>query len=261
MTKPPVTLRIEDLHKEPYASILCYPRSEPEEVNKRIAELKKLGVTKAKFEDLGHTAGLPVVGKGYVGVVIVAYIGDKEYALKIRRTDTGREDLNHEGEMLKKANSAGVGPTLISASENFMISTFIGGGTLEMWMSNNKDANKIRSVLTDVMEQCRRLDNAGIDHGEISKAHKHILMDNDGKPFMIDFETASTERRTTNVSAICQYLFLSNSAVSKIITEVMGQRNKQEITNAVQEYKRRPSEDTFADLLRISLAAAVSKDG
>jgi putative serine/threonine protein kinase len=250
MTSPPVRLRTEELDREPYASIICYPRAESEEVKRRISELKQLGVTEAEFIDTGYAGGLPVIGKGFVGVVITAFVGENRYALKMRRIDAGKVNFFHESEMLKKANSVGIGPKFVSASENFLVSQFLPGGTLGTWMKNNKNTNKYRIVLKDVLEQCRRLDSAGIDHGEISKAHKHILMDENGRPFIIDFETARTERKATNVSAICQFLFLSNSDVSKLITEVMGERNKREITNAVQEYKREQSEDNFAALLR-----------
>jgi len=250
MKRPPAILPIEDLDGEPYASVLCYPRAEDDEVERRISELKQLGVTEIEFIGDGLAGGMPVLGKGYVGVVVIAYVNDERFALKMRRTDGGRENFYHEAEMLQKANAAGVGPKFEAVSGNFLLSQIIGGGTLAQWMDKNRSGTEFRRVLKDILEQCRRLDDAGIDHGELSKAPKHILMDANGKPFLIDFETASDSRRANNVSSVCQFLFLSNSEASKLITEVIGGKDRAAIVKAVKEHKKERTKETFETLLR-----------
>ena len=255
VNRAPIRISVEDLAEEPYASILCYPRAEPEEVKERILELTALGVTEAEFEDLGFTAGLPVLGKGYEGVVIVAYMNGERVALKMRRTDGGRDNFFHEGEMLQKANAVGVGPRFIAVSKNFLMSQLIGGGTLTQWMQNNRNRTKFRKVLKNILEQCFRLDNEGIDHGEISKAHKHILMDTD-VPYIIDFETAGIKGNANNVSSVCQYLFLGNSVASKLIRQVIGEKDRETIVDAVKEHKKQRSKESFDALLRTCLILA-----
>ena len=250
VNQAPIKISVEDLAEEPYASILCYPRAEPAEAKERILELRALGVTDAEFEDRGFTGGLPVLGKGYEGVVIVAYMNGERVALKMRRTDGGRENFFHEGEMLQKANAVSVGPRFMAVSKNFLASQLIGGGTLTQWMQNSRNRTKFRKVLKNILEQCFRLDEAGIDHGEISKAHKHILMDTDGKPYIIDFETSSIARDPNNVSSVCQYLFLGNSVVSKTICEVMGGIDREEIVKAVKCHKKERTRESFDALLR-----------
>ena len=83
----------------------------------------------------------------------------------------------------------------------------IDGDLLPNWLETNKDQSTVKQVLGEVLEQCFRLDQAGLDHGELSKAPKHLLVDKAEKPFIVDFETASVERRVANVTAVCQYLF------------------------------------------------------
>ncbi|MDR0334872.1 MAG: hypothetical protein LBH69_03195 [Methanomassiliicoccaceae archaeon] len=250
MERPSVVLSADELRDEPYASVLCYPRAEASEIERRISELKALGVTHIEFSGSGLAGEMPVLGKGYVGVVVIAYIGDERLALKMRRIDGGRESFFHEAEMLQTANAAGVGPRFSAVSENFLLSQIIGGGTLAEWMRINKKKTAFRNVLKDILEQCRRLDDAGLDHGELSKAPKHILMHTDGTPYIIDFETASANRKASIVSSVCQFLFLSNSDASKLIREVLGDREREQILKAARDHKRERSKETFEALLR-----------
>ena len=106
--KPSIVVPLENLDAEPYASILCYPIANPVEVQKRIEELLQHGVEALEFTGKTNASNIPVLGKGYVGVVVVAYVKGQKVALKIRRIDADRLDFKHEAEMLKKANAVGV---------------------------------------------------------------------------------------------------------------------------------------------------------
>jgi putative serine/threonine protein kinase len=215
--KPPITVPLEDLIKEPYASIVCYPRTNPTEIRKRIEELKQQGVEAVEFVGKTSASNIPVLGKGYVGVVVVAYVNGQKVALKMRRIDADRIDFTHETEMLQKANAIGVGPKFIAVSTNFLLSQLIDGDLLEDWLEIYKDKELIRKVLVDILEQCWRLDEAVLDHGELSKAPKHLLVDKAQKPFIVDFETASVVRKVINVTSVCQFLFMGNSRAAKIL--------------------------------------------
>ena len=91
-----------------------------------------------------------------------------------------------------------------------MISQLIEDDTLANWLEVRKEKEVFRRVLGDVLEQCWRLDEAGLDHGELSKAPRHLLVDGTGLPFIVDFETASINRKVANVTSVCQYLFAGN---------------------------------------------------
>jgi putative serine/threonine protein kinase len=251
--RPPVRLPIDDLRNEPYASILCYPRAEPSEIENRISELSGIGVTEVEFTGGGSAMNIPVLGKGYVGVVIVAHVNGERYALKIRRTDSSRNDLFHEAEMLKRANDAEVGPKFLRVTKNFMLSQLIDGCLLGKWLENNKNVDGFRSIFVNILEQCRRLDDIGMDHGELSMAPKHILTDSQGIPFIIDFEAASIHRKVANVTSVCQYLFLGTCSVPGLVREVMGERDRDGIVNSLRAYKRERSDDSFETLVRTCL--------
>jgi len=185
------SVTLENLKKAPYASIVCYPRPSETELQNRIAELSYLGIDALEFSGKASAFSVPVLGKGYVGIVVVAYVHGERYALKMRRIDADRIDLKHEAEMLKKANAAGVGPKFIAVSNNFLLSQLVDNDLLADWLETHNDKTLVRKVLVDILEQCWRLDETGLDHGELSKAPKHLLVDKADKPFIVDFETAS----------------------------------------------------------------------
>jgi putative serine/threonine protein kinase len=69
----PTIIPIERIIEEPYASTVCYPRTNQVEMQSRIQELKELGVEVLEFSGKAAAANVPVLGKGYVGVVVVAH--------------------------------------------------------------------------------------------------------------------------------------------------------------------------------------------
>ena len=101
--------------QEPYPSIVCFPNPDENELHNRIQELHGLGVTALEFSGPASLFGVkvPVLGKGFVGIVVIAYVNGQRVAVKILRQDAGRTDLLHEAKMLSLANSAGVAPKLL----------------------------------------------------------------------------------------------------------------------------------------------------
>ena len=241
----------ENLEEEPYASILCYPRVSDAELQNRLGELREHGVKAVEFAGKTSAFNVPVLGKGFVGIVVTAHLDGQSVALKIRRVDADRLGLQHEAQMLAKANSVQVGPRLISVSKNFLLMQFIDGAVLPDWLDAHKEKKHLCNVLKDILEQCWRLDNIGLDHGELSKAPKHLIVDKTQKPFIVDFETASLNRKPANVTSVCQFLFTSCGAVAKAVAEVLGERNREEIIWALRLYKKDRIRENFDRVLQV----------
>jgi putative serine/threonine protein kinase len=245
---------VENLKREPYATVLCYPRASDTELQARIAELQKHGVDAVEFTGKATAFNVPVIGKGFVGIAVIAHLNKQRAALKIRRVDADRQGMQHEAEMLAKANSVNVGPAFISASTNFLLMQFIDGDLLPSWLETHKQKEQVHSVLKEVLEQCWRLDAAGLDHGELSKAPKHVIVNTVQQPFIVDFETASINRKPANVTAMCQYLFASKSAVARMAAEVFGGKNLSDLVGALRRYKWDRTRGNFERLLQICFA-------
>jgi len=234
----PVIVSLEQLKEMPYASILCYPKTTEDELQSRLSELEMQGITAVEFAGKGNAFNVPVLGKGYVGIVVIAQRYSQRLAMKIRRVDADRVDLLHEAKMLTKANSAGVGPTIVDASKNFLLMQLVEGDLLPGWLETHREKTLVRQVLCEVMEQCWQLDLAGLDHGELSKAPKHVIVDCCQQPWIVDFETSSDTRKPANVTAICQYLTMSGGPIAKTISEILGERNREEVISALRNYKK-----------------------
>ena len=243
---------LERLHEEKYGRILCYPRYDLKELRRRVKELEELGVQALEFTGEKTAFDVAVLGKGYVGIVVVATMDGRKVALKIRRVDADRTGMRREGEMLRKANSVGVGPNLIDATENLLVMEFVEGTLLPRWVEELRERvkSRIRRVLRAVLEQCWRLDEVGLDHGELSRAPKHIIVDANDEPCIVDFETASVNRRVSNVTSICQYLFIGSQAAKKIAKR-LGEIDREELIRALRQYKRRRTREKFEKALGV----------
>ena len=253
--KEPIVVPLDLLIQEPYASVLCFPNCDATESHSRIEELRGHGVDSLEFWGHASLFGVPcpVLGKGFVGVVVIAHLNGEKIAIKIRRTDADRADLLHEASMLAKANEAQVGPRYIGASKNFLLMQLIDGDLLPDWLKINEDPSRVKAVLCQVLEQCFRLDETCLDHGELSKAPKHVIVDGQLEPWIVDFETASDARKPANVSSMCHFLFNSAGEVARTIAEKLNKQNKAEIIESLKVYKRIKTRESFEAVLRSCL--------
>jgi len=242
-------INLEKLSEEPYASVICYPRPSKAELKVRLKELQELRVKTLEFSGEKQAFNIPVLGKGCVGVVVIAHIDGEKAALKVRRVDADRSGMQQEAEMLKKANSAGVGPRLLGVSKNFLLMQFIDGDLLPRWLEKRKGKAEVKKVLREVLEQCWRLDEAGLDQGELSHAPKHIILDQKDEPFIVDFETASVNRKPSNVTSICQFLFISGAIADEVAVE-LGGKDEKAIIDTLRNYKNCRTRENFGDVLR-----------
>ena len=245
------TVSLMGLKKKKFCQVLCYPRCEQEEMASRLKELKRLGIKSVEFVGEKRIFEVPVLGKGCVGIVVVAYTNSRRAALKIRRVDADRKGMFHEGEMLNRANAAKVGPKLLEVSKNFLLMEFVEGTHFPQWIENlneNCVQPRARWVMREVLEQCFRLDEAGLDHGELSNAPKHIIVDVNDLPQLVDFETASINRRVSNVTSVCQYFFM-RSQVAEKIAERLDKVDEKELIKALQFYKRDRTRENFGKIL------------
>ena len=243
---------LKELQTTKQGQVLCYPRCEQQELEKRLKELEKLGVQGLEFTGERSVFDVPVLGKGCVGIVVVAHTKTGKAALKIRRVDADRKEMFHEGKMLKKANTIKVGPKLLQISENFLLMKLIEGPHFPEWLKSleGKVQSRVRLVLRDVLEQCYKLDEAGLDHGELSRAQKHIIVDANDVAYLIDFETASINRRVSNVTSVCQY-FLLGSQIADKVKEKLVKFDEKELIKTLRAYKQERTRENFEKILEL----------
>jgi putative serine/threonine protein kinase len=249
-----VIVPLEELANAGYGRILSYPKYDFKVHEKRLNEMRELGVKALCFSGSKLVADFPVLGKGYVGIVILALLEDgRRVALKIGRTDSEPGRLIHEARMLQMANGVGVGPKLLGYTSSLLMMEYIEGSLFPKWIMELGDDERatvrLRCVLRDILEQCWRLDSVGLDHGELSWADKHIIVNGQDRAYILDFETASDRRRVANVTSISQYLFI-RSGVSGVIMQKIGRINSEKLIQSLRAYKSERNRGNFEGVLR-----------
>lgn len=233
------------------APLICYPRLDVDEAERRLRELRHLGVEALELRGRHRVGDVPILGKGHVGVVVAARVDGAAAALKIRRVDADRESFAAEAENLKRANRVSVGPRLLEASANFLLMELIEGDYLTDWIEklDPSEEGYLRRVIRRLLDKARRLDLAGLDHGELSRAHRHVIVVGD-EPRIIDFESASTCRRVSNVTSIAHYIYF-NRRMSSLMEGLLPTPEPEALLQALKRYKRSPTDGNYSGLLGV----------
>ncbi len=246
-----VSVQIKHLSLKPYIDVLCYPSSNEKIAKKRIEELNMLGVSNVIFEGKTQIGKLGILGKGCVSIVVKAEVSEKKYALKIRRLDANRSSMLNEADLHKSANKVGVGPSLYNFSDNFILMDIVEGEGLNEWIRKLKgpgSVSSLRKVISDVLTQTFTLDQAGLDHGELSNLEKHVFFGDHID--IIDFETASRNRRVSNLTSAVQNIFIGGPR-SKKVRKILRLNNIDSIIDSARKYKLERDSVNFEDLLKV----------
>ena len=232
--------------------IICYPKTDEEEKSRRLKELHSIGVKNILLEGPKRIDNHKIIGKGCVSIAILANTSSRLAVLKIRRMDADRSDMLHEVQMLKFANASSIGPRLFQYSKNFILMDYIAGSLIGEWLNHVRSFShvKIKNILKDILTQCYKMDMMHLDHGELSNASKHVIIRNtDLKPIIIDFESASRQRRPNNLTSICQFIFKKNEllAMMQLSTELITNNDFKKI---LKNYKNNPIKSNFDQILQ-----------
>jgi putative serine/threonine protein kinase len=235
----------------PYLNILTYPRPNLRHARSRIKQLVELGVERVTFEGRTKIGRLGLVGIGTVGLVVKGAGGGEEvYALKIRRADANRESMVEEFRLTQLANRVRVGAPAYGCTRDVMSMRYIRGVELEDYVraaTGRGSARRVRELAHGLLNQCRKLDLIGLDHGQLSNLRKHVIVDGE-TPYIIDFESASQGRAPKNVTTAAQYLFVG-SRVSPLIRRVLSIKGPDPMLEALRRYKGEMSDENYVRFL------------
>lgn len=245
------TVDVRRLDRMPYLAILTYPRPNLVQAKSRIRQLTELGVERVTFEGRTKVGRLGLVGIGTVGLVVRGEgRGEEPCALKIRRADANRKSMEGEFKLTQFANKVRVGPPVYDCTRDVMSMRFIPGVELEEYVKSATGrgrARRVRDLAHVLLNQCRKLDLIGLDHGELSNLKKHVIIDGE-TPYIIDFESASRNRGVRNVTAAAQYLFVGSS-ISRSVRRALSIDDPKEIVKSLGRYKREMSDENYVRFL------------
>jgi len=258
-----IAVKVGDLRKTIHGGVLCYPGNDLSTFHDRIRELRSIGVSSLTLEGDSKIGRFGIAGKGCVSIVVKAALkSDKQslYALKIRRADANRLSMERDYELQKFANSFGVGPKAVRASENFFLMEFVDAEKIGHWFQSLRTQTPktlVRRLLRNCLHQCFLLDVNHLDHGELSNPSKHILLRRNGSQLtgesvVIDYESASLERKPSNLTAAAQFFFFGNAQSAKIRRILGLPASNRKIISLLREYKAGPSTDSFERVMNFA---------
>ena len=244
-------VKIRKITEPPYSDIWVYPKGTKAQIKSRIKELENLGVDSISFQGKLEICTICILGKGYVGIVVLGKIGRKKVAVKIRRNDSPRKNLKKEAQLLKIINGHKIGPKLIAFSKNFLVMEYLDGEKIADWVCGLKkkgSSSQLKIIIKKILEDCYSLDRIGLDHGELSNLTKHVIIGK--KTTIIDFESSSVDRKVSNVTSATQALCIG-SGISKIIGCVYKIPKKQKMITVLRRYKQEKTRESFERLLDV----------
>ena len=244
-------VKISKITEPPYSDIWVYPKGTKAQIKSRIKELDSLDVESISFQGELQIGTISILGKGYVGIVVLGKIGRKKVAVKIRRIDSTRKNLKKEAELLKITNQSNVGPKLVDFSKNFLVMEYLEGKKIGDWVTGLKEkgsSSQLKVVIKKILEDCYSLDRVGLDHGELSNIAKHVIVGS--KITIIDFESSSLDRKVSNVTSATQAFYIG-SGISKIVGHKYKIPKKEKMISVLRRYKQEQTRDSFEKLLDV----------
>jgi putative serine/threonine protein kinase len=246
----PLSLNELDIYSPELAIIISYPLFNVLQYANRLNEIGSLGITHVLPTGSTKIGKMAIAGKGSVSIVLKVKTKGKICALKIRRTDANRETMKREVSMHKIANSVDVGPELFGFSKNLISMEFIDGLSIVDWVKQQDiTSDEVRKVAISILEQCYNLDKAHMDHGELSCINHHVIISKSNTANIIDFESSSTQRKSRNVTAAAQSLFISRGLISNRVNEVLGYTKKERNIEVLKTYKWNQNKANFDKII------------
>jgi predicted Ser/Thr protein kinase len=230
-------------------ALFSYPVFRNGHYGRVVGELQALGIDLIELNGKQELGNLNILGKGCVGLVAIGNRRGERVAVKILRADANRANLRGEAAYLRAANGVGVGPKLLGEGGAVLAMEYIEGKFLSKWLQLPHAKEEVAYVLRSLLAQCRRLDSSGIDHGELSDAKKHVIVNCADMPFIIDFETASMRRACRNLTAMVNYLFFKDSV--SMLTERYICLEREGLKDALREYKNEPSDAAYEKMMAL----------
>ena len=246
-----------DINSPIVQHLISYPKFDHFVYEERIKELTELGITEIILSGPTKIGNLHILGKGHSGIVVKVNTNRGEnLALKIRRTDSPRTNSHEEAKMMIIANLLDIGPKFIDQKKDFILMQLIDGQKISIWIDAQVEYNNlvskeaVKKVINETLEQCYQLDGIYLDHGELTRINNHIIISYEKKVVIIDFESSSINRKTTNVTSVTHSLILGG-LLAKIIKKILDFNKEDFMVENLKEYKKEKNRENFEKIISL----------
>ena len=146
------------------------------------------------------------LARGHKGVVYVAnydYAGRTgRVAIKVCRDGGARQ----EERWLRRCNELGIGSLVSYEWDGCVVMEYVEGPSIGEALDGAVPPGVLFKALRDLLGQCARLDERGIDKREMNRCQKHVIVSREGRSTLLDFERCQESAKPCNVTGLAQYL-------------------------------------------------------
>ena len=189
------------------------------------------------------------LARGHKGVVYVANYAcagrTGRVAIKVCRGGGARQ----EERWLQRCNDLGIGASLVSYEWNDCVAMeYVEGPSIGEALDGAVPPDVLFRALRDLLGQCAKLDERGIDKREMNRCQKHVIVSREGKSTLLDFERCQESAKPSNVTGLAQYLTQA-WAVGKL-RGAGASVDVDAVRAACKAHKKAPSPKTVATVER-----------
>ena len=186
------------------------------------------------------------LARGHKGVVYVANYScagrTGRVAIKVCRDGGARQ----EERWLQRCNELGIGASLVRlpAEDECVVMEYVEGPSIGEALDGAVPPGVLFKALRDLLGQCARLDERGIDKREMNRCQKHVIVSREGRSTLLDFERCRESPKPANVTGLAQYLTQAG-AVGKL-RGAGASVDIDAVRAACKAHKKAPSPETVA---------------
>ena len=157
-----------------------------------------------RFEEFKkEVENLRELAEGWRGRVYRGKWRGEDVAIKVAKSPEKVKAIQKEAEILEKLKGLEGFPQILFKGEDFFVYRFIEGRTFGELKPEGEERKRI---LREVLEKAYLLDKLGIHRDEFANIHKNVLIDEEGRVFVIDFDRGVFKENPSNVRQFLQLL-------------------------------------------------------
>ena len=140
-----------------------------------------------------------------------------------KKRSTRSEMVEKETKYMKLANKVKIGPKFVDSDVKgrFIVYEYFDAISLINYL-DKFDKKEFVGFLKSLFAQGKKLDEIGLDHGQLVGKGTNIMVLKNGKPIIVDFEKASNKRRAHNVNVLISYFFNEKSPIHPVVKKILG---------------------------------------
>jgi predicted Ser/Thr protein kinase len=171
-----------------------------------------------------------LLAAGQSAWIFITSKNKKKYTFKLeKKNSTRRQMVEKETRHLKIANEEKIGFKLVSfdLENRFLIYEYEEGIPFNLWIVKleMKDKKILEKCLKELEKQAKKLDEIGLDHGQLAGTGSNIIVKENGTPIIVDFEKGSIKRKPHNYNVLKSFLYNKNSEIGNKIIHILELKN------------------------------------